>query len=118
MIAKARAAAAVGSNGDLVFDMNARAALHLPVDDHAGRVDEDEARAELGTAPDNAALRDHVELVEGPLQRRETVSAGPLHRAIQQHRRRTVGHEDFQQGERSVVLVTPGRLGTEVACSA
>ena len=27
MIAKARAAAAVGSNGDLVFDMNARAAL-------------------------------------------------------------------------------------------
>ena len=41
--------------------------------------------------------------------------AGPLHRAIEQHRRGAVGHEHFQQEtERRVVLVAPGRLGTEV----
>ena len=65
MIAKARAAAAVGSNGDLVLDMNPRATLHLPVDDDAARVNEDEAGAELGTAPDDAAVARIAGLTKG-----------------------------------------------------
>jgi len=100
-------------NRHLMLDEHTRTPTHGTVDDHSVRMDQDQAWPKLSTPPDNATER-HVELVERHLQRSQSSMTGCLHKPVDHHRRRAVGHQGLGEITRAGTLIGPLSLGTNI----
>ncbi len=73
MISEGGRLAAFGSDGYEVFDVDIAACPNGTIDDDPIAVDEHEAGAELGTAPDDAAAEESIQFIEEHGERCETI---------------------------------------------
>lgn len=73
-----------------------------------------ETRPKVGPAPDDALIQHRIELVEKHFQRPQPMTAGPLHQAVNQHRRGSVGEQGLHHAPGGGVLIAPLRFASHI----
>lgn len=110
--AQARYSSLFSANRDTMLQTDARPTPHGRINHNAMTVNQDESRSEIGAAPDNAAAKPDIQLIEQHRQRpRPGMPVGCLHQTVNQHGERSIGQTCLQQCPWRNGAVNPFGLG-------
>src|SRR6266581_1246151 len=96
IVANSWAFSAVGTDRDLVFDINIRSPPDHSINDNPSAMDENKSRSKFRATTDNAVAEYHICLVQKHFQRFQMPAPRPLHEPVKDHRRSSVREKHFE----------------------